>query len=160
MTKAAAAEENVSTEIAIEEILRRIPHRAPFLLIDRAEDYKPHRSIVGIKCVTMNEPFFVGHFPGQPVMPGVLIIEAMAQTGGVLMSKSLDIDTRGKGIMFISVDNCRFRHPVKPGDVLRMPVEVMRARGDVFKFKGRGMVGDKVAAEAEFAAMLIEVPAG
>ena len=158
MTKAAAAEESVSTEIAIEEILRRIPHRAPFLLIDRAEDYRPHRSIVGIKCVTMNEPFFVGHFPGQPVMPGVLIIEAMAQSGGVLMSKSLDIDTRGKGIMFISVDNCRFRHPVKPGDVLRMPVEVMRARGDVFKFRGRGMVGDKVAAEAEFAAMLIEVP--
>jgi 3-hydroxyacyl-[acyl-carrier-protein] dehydratase len=158
MTKAAAAEESLSTEITIEEILRRIPHRAPFLLIDRAEDYRPHRSIVGIKCVTMNEPFFVGHFPGQPVMPGVLIIEAMAQSGGVLMSKSLDIDTRGKGIMFISVDNCRFRHPVKPGDVLRMPVEVMRARGDVFKFRGRGMVGDKVAAEAEFAAMLIEVP--
>jgi len=160
MTKAAAAEESLSTEITIEEILRRIPHRAPFLLIDRAEDYKPHRSIVGIKCVTMNEPFFVGHFPGQPVMPGVLIIEAMAQSGGVLMSKSLDIDTRGKGIMFISVDNCRFRHPVKPGDVLRMPVEVVRARGDVFKFRGRGMVGDKVAAEAEFAAMLIEVPPG
>jgi 3-hydroxyacyl-[acyl-carrier-protein] dehydratase len=158
MTKAAAAEESVSTEIGIEEILRRIPHRPPFLLIDRAEDYKPHRSIVGVKCVTMNEPFFVGHFPGQPVMPGVLIIEAMAQSGGVLMSKSLDIDTSGKGIMFISVDNCRFRHPVKPGDVLRMPVEVMRARGDVFKFRGRGLVGDKVAAEAEFAAMLIEVP--
>ena len=160
MTKAAAAEESLSTEITIEEILRRIPHRAPFLLIDRAEDYRPHRSIVGIKCVTMNEPFFVGHFPGQPVMPGVLIIEAMAQSGGVLMSKSLDIDTRGKGIMFILVDNCRFRHPVKPGDVLRMPVEVVRARGDVFKFRGRGMVGDKVAAEAEFAAMLIEVPPG
>ena len=158
MTKAAAVEESVSTEIGIEEILRRIPHRPPFLLIDRAEDYKAHRSIVGIKCVTMNEPFFVGHFPGQPVMPGVLIIEAMAQSGGVLMSKSLDIDTRGKGIMFISVDNCRFRHPVRPGDVLRMPVEVLRARGDVFKFRGRGLVGDKVAAEAEFAAMLVEVP--
>ena len=156
MTKAAAAEESLSTEITIEEILRRIPHRAPFLLIDRAEDYRPHRSIVGIKCVTMNEPFFVGHFPGQPVMPGVLIIEAMAQSGGVLMSKSLDIDTRGKGIMFISVDNCRFRHPVRPGDVLRMPVEVLRARGDVFKFRGQGMVGDKVAAECEFAAMLVE----
>ena len=160
MTKAVAAEETVSTEIGIQEILQRIPHRPPFLLVDRAEDYKPHRSIVGIKCVTMNEPFFVGHFPGQPVMPGVLLIEAMAQTGGVLMSKSLDIDTRGKGIMFISVDNCRFRNPVRPGDVLRMPVEVMRARGDVFKFRGRGMVGDKVAAEAEFAAMLIEVPPG
>jgi 3-hydroxyacyl-[acyl-carrier-protein] dehydratase len=158
MTKAAAVEESASTEIGIEEILRRIPHRPPFLLIDRAEDYHPHRSIVGIKCVTMNEPFFVGHFPGQPVMPGVLVIEAMAQSGGVLMSKSLDIDTTGKGIMFISVDNCRFRHPVKPGDVLRMPVEVLRARGDVFKFRGRGLVGDKVAAEAEFAAMLIEVP--
>ena len=108
----------------------------------------------------MNEPFFVGHFPGQPVMPGVLIIEAMAQTGGVLMSKSLDVDVEGKGILFMSVDNCRFRHPVRPGDVLRMPVEVLRARGDVFKFRGRGLVGDKVAAEAEFAAMLVEVPAG
>src|ERR1700742_1885896 len=117
MTKAVAAEETVSSEIGIQEILQRIPHRPPFLLVDRAEDYKPHRSIVGIKCVTMNEPFFVGHFPGQPVMPGVLIIEAMAQTGGVLMSKSLDIDTRAKGIMFISVDNCRFRNPVRPGDV-------------------------------------------
>jgi len=158
MTKPAVADESQTTDIEIEEIMRRIPHRPPFLLVDRAEDYKPHRSIVGIKAVTMNEPFFVGHFPGQPVMPGVLIIEAMAQSGGVLMSKSLDIDTRGKGIMFISVDNCRFRNPVKPGDLLRMPVEVLRARGDVFKFRGRGMVGDKVAAEAEFAAMLIEVP--
>jgi 3-hydroxyacyl-[acyl-carrier-protein] dehydratase len=160
MNKAAAAEESVSTDIGIEEILRRIPHRPPFLLIDRAEDYRPHRSIVGIKSVSINEPYFVGHFPGRPVMPGVLIIEALAQTGGVLMSKSLQVDVENKGIMFISVDNCRFRHPVKPGDVLRMPVEVLRARGDVFKFRGRGLVGDKVAAEAEFAAMLIEVPPG
>ena len=160
MTKPAVAEESISTEIGIEEILRRIPHRPPFLLIDRAEDYRPNRSIVGIKSVTINEPYFVGHFPGRPVMPGVLIIEALAQTGGVLMSKSMDVDVENKGIMFISVDNCRFRNPVKPGDVLRMPVEVLRARGDVFKFRGRGMVGDKVAAEAEFAAMLIEVPPG
>ncbi len=160
MTKPAAAEESVSTEIGIEEILRRIPHRPPFLLIDRAEDYRAHRSIVGIKSVSINEPYFVGHFPGRPVMPGVLIIEALAQTGGVLMSKSLQVDVENKGIMFISVDNCRFRHPVKPGDVLRMPVEVLRARGDVFKFRGRGLVGDKVAAEAEFAAMLIEVAPG
>ena len=158
MTKPAVAEESVSTEIGIEEILRRIPHRPPFLLIDRAEDYRPNRSIVGIKSVTINEPYFVGHFPGRPVMPGVLIIEALAQTGGVLMSKSMDVDVENKGIMFISVDNCRFRNPVKPGDVLRMPVEVLRARGGVFKFRGRGLVGDKVAAEAEFAAMLIEVP--
>ena len=143
-------------EIGIEEILRRIPHRPPFLLIDRAEEYRAHQSIVGIKAVTINEPYFVGHFPGRPVMPGVLIIEALAQAGGVLMSKSLQVDVENKGIMFISVDNCRFRHPVRPGDVLRMPVEVLRARGDVFKFRGKALVGDKIAAEAEFAAMLVE----
>jgi len=90
------------------------------------------------------------------VMPGVLIVEALAQTGAVLMSKSLDVDVAGKTILFISVDNCRFRHPVRPGDVLRMPVEVLRHRGDVFKFRGQAMVGDKVAAEAEFAAMVVE----
>ena len=144
------------SQIGIDEVMRRIPHRPPFLLIDRAEDYVENQSLVGIKLVTINEPYFAGHFPGRPVMPGVLIIEAIAQTGGVLMSKSMDVNVENKGIMFISVDNCRFRHPVRPGDVLRMPVEVMRARGDVFKFRGRGMVGDKVAAECEFAAMLVE----
>jgi 3-hydroxyacyl-[acyl-carrier-protein] dehydratase len=152
----APAEVLSPTEIGIDEVMRRIPHRPPFLLIDRAEAYRENQSIVGIKLVTINEPFFAGHFPGRPVMPGVLIIEAIAQTGGVLMSKSMDVDVENKGIMFISVDNCRFRHPVRPGDVLRMPVEVLRARGDVFKFRGQGMVGDKVAAECEFAAMLIE----
>jgi 3-hydroxyacyl-[acyl-carrier-protein] dehydratase len=152
----APAEVFSASEIGIDEVMRRIPHRPPFLLIDRAEDYRENQSIVGIKLVTINEPFFVGHFPGRPVMPGVLIIEAIAQTGGVLMSKSMDVDVENKGIMFISVDNCRFRHPVRPGDVLRMPVEVVRARGDVFKFRGKGMVGDKVAAECEFAAMLVE----
>jgi 3-hydroxyacyl-[acyl-carrier-protein] dehydratase len=144
------------TTIDITEILARIPHRYPFLLVDRAEDYKPSESIVGIKCVTVNEPFFQGHFPTYPVMPGVLICEAMAQTGAVLMSKSLDVDVAGKTILFMSLDNCRFRAPVRPGDVLRMPVEVVRHRGDIFKFKGRALVGDKVAAEAEFAAMVVE----
>lgn len=142
--------------IDISEILARIPHRYPFLLVDRAEEYRPSQSIVGVKCVTFNEPFFQGHFPGYPVMPGVLIVEALAQTGAVLMSKSLDVDVAGKTILFMSLDNCRFRHPVRPGDVLRMPVEVLRARGDVFKFRGKAMVGDKVAAEAEFAAMVVE----
>lgn len=142
--------------IDISEILARIPHRYPFLLVDRAEDYRPSQSIVGIKCVTFNEPFFQGHFPEFPVMPGVLIVEALAQTGAVLMSKSLDVDVAGKTILFMSVDNCRFRHPVRPGDVVRMPVEVVRARGDVFKFRGRALVGDKLAAEAEFAAMVVE----
>jgi 3-hydroxyacyl-[acyl-carrier-protein] dehydratase len=144
------------TEIDITEILARIPHRYPMLLVDRAEDYRPHQSIVGIKCVTVNEPFFQGHFPTYPVMPGVLICEAIAQTGAVLMSKSLDVDVAGKTILFMSLDNCRFRHPVRPGDVVRMPVEVVRARGAVFKFKGRAMVGEKVAAECEFAAMVVE----
>ncbi len=148
--------DTAASEIDIIEILARIPHRYPFLLVDRAEDYRAHQSIVGVKCVTANEPFFQGHFPGYPVMPGVLIIEAIAQTGAVLMSKSLDVDVRGKTILFMSVDNCRFRQPVRPGDVIRMPVEVLRARGDVFKFRGRAMVDDKVAAEAEFAAMVVE----
>ena len=143
-------------EIDITEILERIPHRYPFLLVDRCEDYRPSESIVGIKCVTMNEPFFQGHFPDYPVMPGVLLIEAMAQTGAILMSKSLDVDVGGKAIFFISADNCRFRAPVRPGDVVRMPVRVVKHRGDVFKFAGQAMVGDKVAAECEFAAMVVE----
>ncbi len=146
------------TNIEIGEILKRIPHRYPFLLIDRAEDYRPNESIVGIKCVTVNEPFFVGHFPGNPVMPGVLIIEAIAQSGAVLMSKSLDVEVEGKTIMFMSVDNCRFRYPVRPGDVLRMAVEVTKVRGDVFKFRGKATVNGKTAAEAEFAAMVVPSP--
>jgi len=136
------------------EILRRLPHRYPFLMIDRAEDYRPSQSIVGIKNVTFNEPFFPGHFPGDPVMPGVMVIEAIAQTGAVLMGKSLQIDPKGKIILFMSVDNARFRLPVRPGDQLRMRVEVTRARGDIFKFHGRAMLGDRVAAECDFAAMV------
>ncbi|HWA64183.1 MAG TPA: 3-hydroxyacyl-ACP dehydratase FabZ [Caulobacteraceae bacterium] len=144
-------------EIDIQEVMRRLPHRPPFLLIDRAEGFVPSTSLIGVKNVTVNEPFFAGHFPGAPVMPGVLIIEAMAQTGGLLMSKSWDVDATGKIILFMSVDNCRFRNPVRPGDVLKLHVEVARERGTIVKFKGRGMVRDKVAAECEFAAMLVNV---
>ena len=143
------------SEIDITEILARIPHRYPFLLVDRCEEYRPHQSIVGIKCVTVNEPFFQGHFPDYPVMPGVLIVEALAQTGAVLMSKSLEVDVGGKAIFFMSLDNCRFRAPVRPGAVIRLNVEVLRARGDVFKFRGKAVVDEKVAAEAEFAAMVV-----
>ena len=143
-------------EIDITEIMARIPHRIPFLLVDRCEDYVASQSIVGIKCVTVNEPFFAGHFPDYPVMPGVLIVEAMAQTSAVLMSKSLAIDPAGKAIFFMSLDNCRFRAPVRPGAVLRMPVEVTQSRRDIYKFKGRAMIGDKVAAEAEWAAMVVD----
>jgi len=152
----ADAAEAVGTNIDMQEILRRIPHRYPFLLIDRAEAYLPHQSIIGIKCVTANEPFFVGHFPGNPVMPGVLIIEALGQTGGVLMSKSLNADVSGKTIFFATVDNCRFRAPVRPGHVLRMHVDVLKHRGDVFKFRGRAYVDEKMAAECEFTAVVVE----
>lgn len=144
--------------IGIDEILMRIPHRYPFLFVDRAEAYVANESIVGVKCVTFNEPFFEGHFPGYPVMPGVLVVEAMAQTGAVLMSKSLDVDPRGKTILFGSVDDCRFRAPVRPGDVLKLHVRVLRARGGLFKFAGRAEVDGKMAAQAEFAAMLVETP--
>jgi 3-hydroxyacyl-[acyl-carrier-protein] dehydratase len=116
----------------------------------------PNQSIVGIKCVSANEPFFQGHFPDYPVMPGVLIMEALAQTGAILMSKSLDVDVGGKAIFFMSLDNCRFRAPVRPGDMVRLNVVVTRHRGDIFKFKGEARVGDKVAAEGEFAAMVVE----
>ena len=142
----------------IDEIMAIIPHRYPFLLLDRIEELEEGTRAVGIKNVTIGEPFFAGHFPDYPVMPGVLIVEALAQTGAVLMSKTLYVDPRGKTILFASLDNCRFRHPVRPGDLLKLNVRVARARGGLFKFEGRAMVGDKVAAEAEFAAMLVETP--
>ena len=145
------------TDIDITEVLARIPHRYPFLLVDRAEEYKPHQSIVGIKCVTVNEPFFQGHFPGYPVMPGVLIVEAMAQTGALLMSKTLDVAVADKVIMFMSIDGVRFRKPARPGDQLRMEVKVTRARGDAYKFRGETFIDDKLAAEAEFMAMVVTV---
>jgi 3-hydroxyacyl-[acyl-carrier-protein] dehydratase len=155
MTRKAPVSDSGDT-IDITEVLARIPHRFPFLLLDRCEAYRPSESIVGIKCVTVNEPFFQGHFPHYPVMPGVLLIEAMAQTGAVLMSKSLDVDVGGKAIFFMSCDNARFRAPVRPGDVVRMPVRVTRHRGDIFKFAGQALVEGKVAAECEFAAMVVE----
>jgi 3-hydroxyacyl-[acyl-carrier-protein] dehydratase len=157
MTDQTATVQEAGVAIEMQEILTRLPHRYPFLLVDRAEDYQPRKSIIGIKCVTMNEPFFPGHFPDNPVMPGVLIIEALGQTGAVLMAKSLDLttsDIEGKTILFISIDNARFRNPVRPGDVLRMNVEVTKHRADLFKFHGRAFVNGKVAAEAEFAAMV------
>lgn len=158
MTEAMAANDPMQGGDLVEmaEILHRIPHRYPFLLVDRCENYRAHQSITGFKYVTANEPFFPGHFPGNPVMPGVLIIEAMAQSGAVLMSKSLNADVTGRTIMFMSVDNARFRSPVRPGMVLRMEVSVLRHRGDVFKFSGRGLIDGKLAAEAEWGAMVVD----
>jgi 3-hydroxyacyl-[acyl-carrier-protein] dehydratase len=145
-------------DIDIGEIMRRLPHRNPMLLLDRATDYVPFTSITGIKNVSYNEPFFVGHFPDYPVMPGVLVCEAMAQAGGVLMSKSMDLSTAGRTILFLSLDAARFRKPVRPGDVLRMEVKVTRHRGDLAKFRGEAFVDGKLAAEAEFAVMIVDTP--
>jgi 3-hydroxyacyl-[acyl-carrier-protein] dehydratase len=139
------------------EVMRRLPHRYPFLLVDRAEDFVAHTSITGIKNVSHNEPFFPGHFPIDPVMPGVLIVEAMAQTGALLMSKSLDVAVANKVIMFMSIDGVRFRKPARPGDQLRMPVVVTRVRGETFKFRGETFIDGKLAAEAEFMAMAVTV---
>lgn len=141
------------TVIEIEEVLQRLPHRYPFLLVDRARAYQAFTSIRAIKCVSVNEPFFPGHFPGAPVMPGVLQIEAMAQAGALLMSKSLDADISKHLIFFMGIEKARFRRPVRPGDVLEIPVEVIFHRRNIFKFKGRAEVDGELAAEAEFAAM-------
>jgi 3-hydroxyacyl-[acyl-carrier-protein] dehydratase len=144
-----------SSEIGIEEVLRLLPHRYPMLLVDRAADYVAMKSIRGFKCVTFNEPFFQGHFPGKPVMPGVLLIEAMAQTGAILMSKSLNVDVEKNVVFFMSVDGARFRQPVIPGDVIELNVEATGHRQNVFKFKGEVLVRGRRAAEAEFAAMVM-----
>lgn len=146
----------IGPSIGYAEVLQRIPHRYPLLLIDRGEDYRPHQRLIGIKNVTFNEPFFQGHFPGNPVMPGVMIVEALGQTGAVLMSKSLNADVTGKTIFFTSIGEAKFRNPVRPGDTLRMVVNVLRHRGDLFKFRGEAFVDGKIAAEAEFTAMVVE----
>ncbi len=142
--------------VEIDEVLRLLPHRYPFLLVDRAERLVPNRSIRGFKGVTYNELFFQGHFPNRPVMPGVLIIEAMAQTGAVLMSRSMDIDVTQQAVFLLSVDAVRFRHPVVPGDMLAMDVEVLFVRRGIFKFRGTATVRGQLACEAEFAAKLVE----
>ncbi len=140
----------------VERIMELIPHRYPFLMIDRAEQIVPDVSCVGIKNVTIGEPFFQGHFPVRPVMPGVLIIEAMAQTAAVLVVETLGQAAMGKLVYFMTVDNARFRHPVVPGDVLRLHVSKLRNRGPVWKFSGEGRVGKTLVAEATYAAMIMD----
>jgi 3-hydroxyacyl-[acyl-carrier-protein] dehydratase len=132
-------------DIDIGEIMRRLPHRNPMLLLDRATDYVPFTSITGIKNVSYNEPFFVGHFPDYPVMPGVLVCEAMAPGGGVLMSKSMDLSTAGRTILFLSLDAARSASPVRPGDVLRMEVKVTRPPRRPRQVRGEAFVDGKLA---------------
>ena len=145
-----------AVEIDIQRIMKMIPHRHPFLMIDKVVDTVAHERATGIKNVSINESYFQGHFPTRPVMPGVLIIEAMAQTAAVLVVHTLGQDAEGKLVYFMSVDNARFRRPVFPGDCLHVHVTKQRHRGNVWKFEGRGEVSGQLMAEAVFAAMILD----
>lgn len=138
----------------IEEIMKLLPHRYPFLLLDRLEVEVPGEKGIGLKNVTMNEEFFHGHFPNNPVMPGVLQVEAMAQTAGAIVAASAS-EGKTPDVLFMSIDGVKFRKPVKPGDQLKMHVEKVQSRRNVYVFKGKTMVDDKVVSEAEFTAMIL-----
>ena len=142
--------------IDIEQIQKMIPHRYPFLLIDRVIDLVPNQSAIGIKNVTFNEPHFMGHFPSKPIMPGVLIIEAMAQTSAVLVVKTLENEVAGKLVYFMSIDEAKFRKIVTPGDTLHLIVNKEKNRGNVWKFKAKALVNDAIVAEATFTAMIVD----
>ena len=150
----AAAAREVPTEADIQLIRRILPHRYPFLLVDRVVEVEANRAATGIKAVTANEPHFQGHFPARPIMPGVAIVEAMAQTAGVLVGLSQGLIDTGALIYFMSIEKARFRRMVVPGDVLRMRVEVIRPGTKILKFNGRATVEGELAAEADFTAMI------
>jgi 3-hydroxyacyl-[acyl-carrier-protein] dehydratase len=143
----------------VQQLQKLLPHRAPFLFVERLTDIVPFESAVGHKAVSFNEPHFIGHFPDYAVMPGVLIVEALAQTAGALVAHSLALkDT--PSVFFMGIDKARFRKPVVPGDMLRLPVNVVQHRGPVWKFEGRAYVGDALCAESEFSAMIRSDDAG
>jgi 3-hydroxyacyl-[acyl-carrier-protein] dehydratase len=137
----------------VEQIKTLLPHRAPMLFVEKLADIVPRESATGYKAVSINEPFFMGHFPDRAVMPGVLIVEAMAQTAGALVVHSLK-QTAAPVVYFLTIEKARFRKPVVPGDLLRMPVKKLAQRGPVWKFEGQAFVGDDLCAEAEFSAMI------
>lgn len=140
----------------VEQIKLLLPHRAPFLFVERLSDIVPGESAVGHKAVSFNEPHFQGHFPSFSVMPGVLIIEAMAQAAGALVVHSLNAAGERNLVYFMAIDKARFRRPVTPGDMLRFPVRALQRRGPVWRFEGKAYVGDTLCAEAEFSAMIRE----
>ena len=137
-------------------LMKLLPHRPPMLMIDRLYNIVPFESAVGLKNVTINEPFFVGHFPDHPVMPGVLQIEAMAQAAGAMVIHSLGDQAKGKMSYFLTVDGARFRHPVHPGDTLHIPVRKIKSRGQIWKFEGDVMVGVRRVSNATFSAMFVD----
>jgi 3-hydroxyacyl-[acyl-carrier-protein] dehydratase len=143
----------------IKRVMAALPHRYPMLLVDRVEELVPDKSITAIKAVTINEGFFQGHFPGRPIMPGVLIVEALAQAAGVLAVESLNLAGSGKLVYFMAIDGAKFRVPVEPGVLLQLDVEFVQKRATVCKFSGRASVNGKLAAEANFTAMIADPPA-
>jgi 3-hydroxyacyl-[acyl-carrier-protein] dehydratase len=147
------------TALDVRRVMAAIPHRYPMLLVDRIESIDPGKFIIGIKAVSVNEDFFNGHFPGRPIMPGVLIVEALAQTAGVLAVQSLGLEGSGKLVYFMAIDEAKFRAPVEPGCLLRLEVEVLQMRTKVCRFAGRAIVDSKLAAEARFTAMIADAPA-
>jgi 3-hydroxyacyl-[acyl-carrier-protein] dehydratase len=146
---------NPDTVLDVEQIKKLLPHRAPFLFVERLTNMIPNESAVGHKAVSFNEPHFQGHFPNFAVMPGVLIVEAMAQTAGALVVYSLGAKASQR-VYFMTIDKARFRKPVRPGDMLRFPVKAIRHRGPVWRFSGEAYVGDELCAEAEFSAMIFD----
>lgn len=143
----------------IRAVLAALPHRYPMLLVDRVEEIIIDRSIRATKAVSFNELFFQGHFPGRPIMPGVMIVEALAQAAGVLAIESLGLAGTGKLVYFMAIENAKFRTPVEPGCLLSLEVEFVQKRSSVCKFAGKAMLGDKLAAEASFTAMIADAPA-
>jgi 3-hydroxyacyl-[acyl-carrier-protein] dehydratase len=143
----------------IRRVMAALPHRYPMLLVDRIEKIVPEQSITAIKAVSMNEGFFQGHFPGRPIMPGVLIVEALAQAAGVLAVESLGLADSGKLVYFMAIEGAKFRTPVEPGCLLQLDVEFVQKRASVCKFAGKASVDGKLAAEANFTAMIADPPA-
>ena len=150
------SDETPPSTLDIQRILEVLPHRYPFLMVDRMEDVVRGESAVGIKNVSVNEPYFQGHFPGAPVMPGVLMIEAMAQTAGILVIETLGPEMEGRLVYFMSIENARFRKPVRPGDRMRIQVVKRHARRLVWKFDGVCKVDGEVVAEATYTAMIVD----
>lgn len=142
--------------LGIQRIMEMIPHRAPMLMIDRIRNVVPGESAIGVKNVSINEPFFLGHFPQRPVMPGVMIIEAMAQTSAALVVRTLGPESEGKLVYFMTIDEARFRKPVIPGDQLHVHVKKERSRGNVWKFVGEAKVNGVLCAEATYSAMILD----
>ena len=142
------------------KLMRMLPHRYPFLLVDYLEQVSVNESAVGVKNVSIGDPFFQGHFPGNPIMPGVLIVESMAQTAGALVVESLGLHDSGSLVYFMSIENAKFRKLVIPGDVLKLYVKVKKARTKIWKFKGIAKVDDNIVAESEFTAMMVDPDKG